>query len=132
MISGQTPIELLYDSRYHEAGRILELLSAALLTGAFGLAPLCFVALGAPQFLSHIVRCRAATLFVALPAGFFYFGLAGATLGVVASHFAGLIPTIFYASKYGLFDLRKEICLLPAVLAGMITAIVFNLILGFR
>ena len=33
---------------------------------------------------------------------------------------------IAYAVKYGLFDLRKELLPLPAVLAGVITGISFN------
>ena len=32
--------------------------------------------------------------------------------------------------KYGLFDLRKELFLLPVVLVGMVVAKVFNQVIG--
>ena len=35
--------------------------------------------------------------------------------------------TIAYAVKYGVFDLRKELLLLPVIFAGAIVAMAFNL-----
>jgi hypothetical protein len=49
-------------------------------------------------------------------------------LGIVAGYFAGLPMTIRYQMKYHLFDLRKEILPLPAILAGMLLAEGGNLI----
>jgi hypothetical protein len=47
------------------------------------------------------------------------------------SYFASLAISIYYTVKYGLFDVRKEIYLLPAVAAGMIVAKAFNFVIGF-
>jgi hypothetical protein len=47
------------------------------------------------------------------------------------SGFAGLPLTIFYAIKYGLFDLRRELKLLPLVPAGMILGKLFDLAVAY-
>jgi O-antigen/teichoic acid export membrane protein len=78
MISGQTLIALLYDSRYWQAGWMLEVLALALLTSPFRLVAQCFLALGVPRILSYISATQLITLFVALPIGFHYFGIPGA------------------------------------------------------
>lgn len=131
MISGQTLIGLLYDRRYSQAGWMLEILAAALVTVPFRVAPQCFMALGMPNLLTNIIAIRLLTLFLIAPIGFHFFGLPGALWGIVLSYFSCLPPTIFYKVKYGLFDLRKELFLLPVVLVGMIVGKAFNLVVGY-
>jgi hypothetical protein len=43
------------------------------------------------------------------------------------SAFAGLPPTIFYAIKYRIFDLKTELMLLPLVPVGMLFGKLFAL-----
>ena len=131
MISGQELIVLLYDSRYDQAGWMMEILAAALLTIPLRLATQCFMALGMPRLLSNIIAIRLVALFVLTPIAFHFFGLQGALWGIVLSSFSMLPPTIFYAVKYGLFDMRKELLLLPVVLVGMIVGKVFNHVAGY-
>lgn len=131
MVSGQALIALLYDFRYHQAGWMMEILAAALLTVPFRLAPQCFMALGMPKPLSNIIAIRLVALFVLTPIGFHFLGLHGALWGIVLSSFATLPPTIFYMLKFGLFDVRKELSLLPVVLLGMIVGKMFNLLIGY-
>lgn len=131
MISGQALIGLLYDSRYSEAGWMMEILAAALLTIPFRLATQCFTALGMPRLLSNVIAIRLVTLFALTPIGLHFFGLQGALWGIVLSSFSTLPITIFYQIKYRLFDMRKELLLLPVVLAGVIVGKVLNLASGY-
>lgn len=119
MTSGHALIGFLYDERYGQAGWMMEVLATALLTIPFRVAPQCFQALGMPRLLSNIIVIRLITLCLATPIGFHFFDLPGALWGIVFSAFSALPPTIFYKVRYGLFDLRKELLLLPLALVGM-------------
>jgi O-antigen/teichoic acid export membrane protein len=130
MTSGQTLIELLYDERYQQAGWMLEVLAVALLTVPFRTVTQCFMALGLPHILSNIIAFRLATLFVATPMGFHFFGLPGALWGIVLSHFSYLPTLILYSAKNSLFDLRKELLLLPTVVMGMAVGMLFVVAIG--
>ena len=55
MVSGQTLIGLLYDPRYAQAGWMLEILAACLLTVPFRVATQCFLALGMARLLTQII-----------------------------------------------------------------------------
>jgi O-antigen/teichoic acid export membrane protein len=131
MISGQALIRLLYDQRYAAAGWMLEILAVALMTVPFRVATQCFLALGMPRLLSNIIAIRLITLFLVTPVGFHTFGLPGALWGIVLSHFSCLPTIIFYKVKHGLFDLRKELFVLPLVLAGMVVAKVLMGAIGY-
>ncbi len=119
MISGQSLITLLYDPRYTDAGWMLQILAVALLTVPFQISMNCFTALGRPQLYTGIAAVRLITLFVAMPFGFYFFGLTGALCGLVSSSFLSLPVIILYSAHYGLFDLRKECLALPAVGLGI-------------
>ena len=131
IVSGQALIALLYDKRYTQAGWILEILSVALLIVPFRLAPYCFMALGMPRLLSNILVIRLATMFILMPVGFHLFGLQGVMWGIVFSHFSILPQTLYYKVKYGLFDLQKELLVLPMVLIGVIMGNAFNWAIGY-
>lgn len=130
MISGQSLIGLLYDRRYEQAGWMLEVLAAALLTVPFRGAVQCFVALGVPRLISYIGAVRLVTLLLMVPVGFHFFGLVGALWGIVLSHFSWLPLAITYMVKFDLFDLRKELIPLPFVLAGIVAGSVLNRAIG--
>jgi len=127
MVSGQSLIGVLYDPRYAEAGWMLEVLATALLAVPIRLAHQCFMALGNPRLNSEILAARLVALFVALPLGFNFHGLSGALWGLVCSQFLSVPMTIWYSVRYGLFDLRRELLLLPiaAVGAGVGAALAF-------
>ena len=131
MISGHTVIGLLYDHRYGDAGWMMEILAVALLTIPFRVAPQCFQALGMPRLLTQIISVQLITIYSMTPIGFHFFGLQGALWGIVLSYYSALPTTIFYMVNYGLFDLRKELSLLPVVLVGIVVGKAFNLAVGY-
>jgi len=130
MISGHSLIELLYDARYAQAGWMLQVLGAALLTAPFQIAIQCFMALGMPHVLSRVLALRLVVLAVAMIGGYHLFEVPGALLGLVASHLLCLPMIIFHCVRYGLFDLRRELLFLPMVLVGMGAGWIFTLFVG--
>jgi O-antigen/teichoic acid export membrane protein len=132
MFSGQSLIGLLYDHRYEQAGWMLEVLATALLTTPFNLAVMCLLALGLPALFAQAIGIRAVSLLLLVPLGFHFFGLQGALWAIVASYYLYLPVIIHYRIKYSLFDLSKELLILPAWFAGVLLAIAFNLAVGQR
>jgi O-antigen/teichoic acid export membrane protein len=130
MISGHTLIGLLYDPRYEQAGWMLEVLAVALSAIPLRMAASCLLALGLPRLYSHLMAIRVIGLFLLVPLGFHFFDIPGALWAIVMSYFSSLPATIYYMIKHGLFDLRKELLPLPAWIAGMFLAKVFNLLIG--
>lgn len=120
MVSGAEMIGLLYDKRYEQAGWMLEILAVALVTMPFRVAALSLLALGRARVNAELIAIRLLALFILVPVGFHLLGTHGAVWGIALSYFAALPTTVFHAIKLGLFDLRKELLALPAVLAGVL------------
>ena len=119
VVSGEPLIALLYDARYAEAGWMLQILAVALVTLPFRVASQCFIVLGEPQRMSAICAIRLVALCAAVPLGWHFFGLTGALWAIVLSYFSTLPTTFAFIVRHGLFDLRQELALLPAFLAGL-------------
>jgi O-antigen/teichoic acid export membrane protein len=117
--AGEPLIHLIYDSRYAEAGWMLQVLALGLLSVPFRVAALCFVALGMPRVHSNIIAIRLVVMLVAMPVGFHFFGTQGALWGLVLSHLVYALATVGYKLRFELFDLRKELWLLAIVPTGM-------------
>jgi O-antigen/teichoic acid export membrane protein len=130
MMTGQPLVRLLYDSRYRDAGWMLEVLAAILMTVPFRLATQSFLALGMPRLLSNTVAVRLIALFVATPIGFYFVGLPGALWGIVLSHFLSLPLIILYQIRCGSFDLRKELLVLPFIAVGIGAGKLAELVIG--
>jgi O-antigen/teichoic acid export membrane protein len=131
IISGHALIRMLYDPRYEQAGRMLEILAVALLALPFNLATDCLLARGMPKLYSYVIAIQVAATIVFIPFGFHFFGFTGALWGIVASQASNVPAIIYYQIKYNLFDLSKELFLLAALPMGMIVAEGFNLALGY-
>lgn len=127
MLAGHSLIVLLYDPRYEQAGWMLQILAAALLTVPFQITDNCFLALGFSRLFSHLIAIRVFALFFLAPLGFHFFGMPGAVFGIVISYFSNIPTMIFFMIKHNLFDFRKELLLLSAGVAGMVLAEGFNL-----
>jgi O-antigen/teichoic acid export membrane protein len=118
MTSGQALVGVLYDHRYADAGWMLQILAATLLMAPFGIAVQAYLGLGRPELHSRILFVRLVALFIAMPSGFHLFGLPGALWGAVLSQFASLPMFICYNVGRAIFDLSREVLLLPAALVG--------------
>jgi len=130
IVSGNSLIRLLYDRRYAQAGWMLEVLAVGLLAVPFNLAIYCLLARGLPKIFTNLIAIRVVVTFVLIPLGFYFFGLPGALWAIVVSQLSSLPATIYYQLKYDLFDLSKELLLLPILFAGIILGTGFNLAIG--
>lgn len=118
IVSGHALIRLLYDHRYADAGWMLEILAAGLLTVPFQIANTCFLALGRPDITTWMNTVRLVALATALPFGFYLGGLAGAVWGIVTAQFLGLPVVLANLRRIGVLDLKRELLALTTVLAG--------------
>jgi O-antigen/teichoic acid export membrane protein len=125
-VSGNSIISLLYDRRYGQAGWMLEVLAVALVGVPFNLSHNSLLARGLAMVFTNIIAIRTVLTFVLIPLGFHFFGITGAIWMIVISQLSSVPVTIYYQIKYDLFDLSKELLLLPILFAGMILGKGFN------
>jgi O-antigen/teichoic acid export membrane protein len=130
--SAQEIVKFLYDYRYQQAGWILQILSIALLTLPFRMSTQAFLALGIERiyFLLHSIRI--ATLFGALPLGFYLYGFPGAVWGIVFSYFSNLPLVIKYAARHGIFEPKQEVVTLLAIVPGIAAGKLLMILLNIR
>jgi O-antigen/teichoic acid export membrane protein len=126
MTFGQSVVNLLYDNRYEQAGWMLQMLSAILLTIPFRLSTQSFLALGRPSLQTNIVLARLIVLFAATPIMSHFYGLPAAVLAIVVSHFVSVPIVIAYNIRHQLFDARKELFMVGFVLAGLLIGKLFS------
>ena len=111
-------IRTLYNQQYQAAGQILQILSIALLATPFRAATQTLLLLGAVRIYFVLSIARVIVLFAAVPVGFKLGGFTGAMWGIVFSFFANT-PIIFYfAVRFRIFSLWREIIALIAIPIG--------------
>jgi O-antigen/teichoic acid export membrane protein len=126
--AGQLLIDALYDSRYSAAGGMLEILALSLFTGRYTIAYQLYIAIGRPSYLLVANIIRLVSLFALVPALFHFFGMSAAIWGI-ALHGLVTVPLIYYFNaRFGLNDIRRELMVLPALLAGFLCGSAMNLI----
>lgn len=130
--AGHLAIDLLYDSRYADAGGMLQILALTLFTARFGVAHQVYLALGIPRRLAIINTVRFVALFTLVPVLYHFAGLQAAIWGI-ALHGLATLPFIFYFNaKLGLNDWRREFMVLVALPVGLLCGGAFILLLEQR
>ena len=115
---GEHLIELLYDSRYHGAGRMLQLLAVS---GWFQVMQVtngsALLALGSPRSVaaSNVVKLTSMVIFV--PLGFWWYGLPGGIVGIILSDVMKYAASSYLAGRMGLHMLGKDVMLSAFVAA---------------
>ena len=128
--AGNAMIRVLYDPRYGQAGWMLQILAVALLATPFSLGQVSLLVRGLPRTFVNISAVRIPVALILIPVGFYVFGLPGAIWAIVLGQLSSVPVTIYYQTKFDLFDLLKELLLLPTLLAGMLLGKGFDLVLG--
>jgi O-antigen/teichoic acid export membrane protein len=118
--AGSVVVQLLYDQRYSGAGAMVEVLAITLLATRCELANQCFLALGKPRLVSLLHVVRAIVLFIAVPAGFTWYGLTGGLWAIVLSFLSAIPVAMVLEGRFRLLHLRRELLLLPALPAGLL------------
>lgn len=108
---GPLIIELLYDERYQSAGRILSILSFALLFTRFGICMSAYSALGHTKYLPYINIVKFISILVMLPVAHRFFGVDG-VYWAIAFH---MMPTLavywYFNHRHGLLSVRYEMAI---------------------
>ncbi|OUR71047.1 hypothetical protein A9Q78_10500 [Methylophaga sp. 41_12_T18] len=111
-------IDILYDSRYTEVSRMLQLL----LLSSFAMSvastnKVLLVSLGETKVQMQVMFFKVLSLIVLLPISFNLYGITGGLLAVVISSYVGIIPQYIKMYSVGMLDFWKEIrIILPALL----------------
>lgn len=123
--AGYVVIDILYDSRYIEAGRMIQFLSIALIGARVVLAEQLFVAIGKPKLSVPMNVIQLIVLFAGVPPAYEYYGIYGAIL-VIAFTVLLTLPVIWYfLSRYGVLNWKKELMTLPALPLGYGASVLF-------
>lgn len=127
--SGQWAVWLLYDSRYHEAGWMLQWLGLTLLAIRHQVIEQYMFVHGQPAWVSANNILRTAALFILVPAGYKFAGAQGAIAGVVLSQFASWPLSLWFKHRHGLLTLASEVVWPPVLALGMLTGWLIHTVL---
>jgi len=119
MAGGSSIVHTLYDTRYADAGWMLEILSIQIAFGtgaALGVS--CLMAKGISKIGYTTMIARLIVLLISIPVSFKTFGLEGVVWAVGLNFIIGLPIVYIGLAKEGLFRLKKELFPLPIILVG--------------
>ncbi|AVF55519.1 UNVERIFIED_ORG: O-antigen/teichoic acid export membrane protein [Pseudomonas parafulva] len=108
----------MYDERYREAGPMLAILSLSFLTLRYTLAHQVWIALGLTKYQAMDNIIRLVSLWGLLPVLLYFGGVDWAIWGVALHTLPTLVLIVYVNSKLGMFSLKRELVVLPALLAG--------------
>jgi O-antigen/teichoic acid export membrane protein len=111
-------IGLLYDERYADAGHMLAILSLSFFTYRFVVSHQAWLALGLTKYQAMDNIIRLVSLWVLLPLLLAIGGVKYAIWGVALHAVPTLVLVVYVNRKVGLFDLKRELIVLPMVLVG--------------
>jgi O-antigen/teichoic acid export membrane protein len=111
---------MIYDSRYHLVGPIVQILALLLIETRYETAIQYYLALGKPRLIVPIKLLRVMVLYIATPIVAQRYGLYGASWAIVIASLAGIPVHLFLLYRMGLLNLRFEILVLPSLCIGWI------------
>ena len=106
---GQDIINIMYDTRYAQAGWMLEWLSFSLLFSRYGLTQNCYLALGRPNYCSAISICNTLSIFILVPSLYYAFGIQGAIVGIACRMAPATLVILFINQKLRLNNVLLEL-----------------------
>ncbi|RON09047.1 polysaccharide biosynthesis protein [Pseudomonas brassicacearum] len=117
----------LYDERYAAAGTMMAVLSLSFFTLRYTVAHQVWLALGLTKYQAMDNIIRIVSLWVLLPLLLAIGGVKYAIWGVALHTFPTLILIVYVNCQVGLFDLKRELVVLPMLAVG---ALCGELVLG--
>lgn len=105
---GPLVVSLLYDARYHDAGRMLQILSLGLVVARFSIVQQVYLALNEPRYHVVLNAVRLASVYIAVPLSFHAYGLQGALIAIALKELPTLPLIYWFNSRHGLNNLRLE------------------------
>jgi O-antigen/teichoic acid export membrane protein len=117
-VTGSSIVALLYDSRYAEAGWILQILAVSIFELRYRLSGECFMAMGKPRLITYLIILDLVLLYVLGVLAFSNYGFKGAVWALSISAIATIPLNLYYQNKYGVLDWKRELIALPLLLVG--------------
>jgi O-antigen/teichoic acid export membrane protein len=111
-------LNLLYDERYADAGNMLSILSLSFFTYRYVVSHQAWLALGLTKYQAMDNIVRVVSLWVLLPLLLAIGGVKYAIWGVALHALPTLVLVVYVNCKVGLFDIKRELAVLPMLLVG--------------
>ncbi len=108
LVLGGWVVQVLYDTRYAEAGWMLQLLALGLVAMRYQVLEQMMFARNRPGWVTLSNTLRALALVVLVPLAYAWGGVQGAVLAVVASQFAGWPVALVFKVRHGLMSWKSE------------------------
>lgn len=120
-----TIVGLLYDKRYESTGWMLQVISLSFLELRYKLSGECYMAIGKPKLIMHLILLDIAILYILGYFGFQWFGIKGLIWVFACSSLATIPLNLFYMKKFGILDWKLEFLALPLIPVGYLLGLGF-------
>lgn len=118
--SGSLIVSNLYDQRYSEAGRLLEILSISLVFVGFMLAGQLFMSYGKAKYTSLLALLQMVGLYIFVPYAFVSYGLEAAVWAIALNPLIRAVISIIIMKKHFFLKLHREVMFIPVFIIGLI------------
>lgn len=118
LATGETIINILYDSRYQDAGWMLQILSISLIGTGSLLASQCFLSSGKPRLETLLIFVQVTYFYIMMPTFFYFYGITGSVVVIASYPIVRLFLSMFLMRKFFFFNLHKELIMLPFIVIG--------------
>lgn len=117
-IAGSFVVSFLYDSRYQQAGLMLQILALGIASYPISIIASAFTATGDTHLSALASFLKAVSLFVSIAIGYLVFGILGAIGGVALHRVVPSIVIVLLAHRRGWIGVWPELRIIPAFLVG--------------
>lgn len=122
-------ISFLYDDRYYRAGEMLAILSLAIFFWRFTVAHQAWLALGLTKYQAIDNLIRFASLWGLMPLLLALGGPAYALWGIALHALPTLVLIVYVNRRLGLFDVWRELAVLPTLAVGALVGMLMTAII---
>ena len=126
VVAGSLLVSVLYDTRYHEAGALLQIMAVSLFVTGVNASAQIYLVIGKPWLMTFLIAVRLAALAVALPLLTWRFGLVGTAWGIVVSHLVTIPFLLELKRRHGVFDIGREVLALVPIVAATVYALTMS------
>ena len=129
--SAQTLIDLIYDTRYHDAGWMVMTLAAGIIGVRYQVVEVGYLAVAKTKYGAYANALRLIGLVAGLFIGRHYFGIVGTVAGVALSQYAAWPLAIWFKKQVGALSWRAEAMLVPAIAGGLLVGELVSIAVRF-
>jgi len=120
-------IDFLYDSRYQDAGWMLQILAFTLFgTTISSVSKVCLTALGKTKVQMQVMLVRSVALLIMLPMMYAQYGFIGAILAFSINPYIAIPVQFFWLSRVKVLNLAKEMFTFMSVILFMVIIYIFD------